>query len=73
MEKQAEAIFRKWGLDFAIVGNTTDTLRFVIKHEGEVKADLPIKQTGRRGARNMTGRGSQPKTLAVLNRRSCPQ
>ena len=46
MEKQAEAIFHKWGLDFAIVGHTTDTLRFVIKHEGEIKADLPIKQMG---------------------------
>ena len=45
-EKQAEAIFHKWGLDFAIVGKTTDTLRFIIKHEGEVKADLPIKQMG---------------------------
>ncbi|WP_119268478.1 phosphoribosylformylglycinamidine synthase subunit PurL [Taklimakanibacter deserti] len=45
-EKEAEAIFRKWGLDFAIVGYTTDTLRFVIKHEGEVKADLPIKELG---------------------------
>ena len=45
-EKQAEAIFHKWGLDFAIVGQTTDTLRFVIKHQGEVKADLPIKQMG---------------------------
>jgi phosphoribosylformylglycinamidine synthase len=45
-EKEAEAIFRKWGLDFAIVGYTTDTLRFVIKHQGEVKADLPIKELG---------------------------
>src|SRR5687767_10668257 len=45
-EKEAEAIFRKWGLDFAIVGYTTDTLRFVIRHEGEVKADLPIKELG---------------------------
>jgi phosphoribosylformylglycinamidine synthase II len=46
LEQQAEAIFRKWGLDFAIVGKTTDTLRFVVKHEGEVKADLPIKELG---------------------------
>jgi phosphoribosylformylglycinamidine synthase len=46
MEKQAEAIFHKWGLDFAIIGKTTDTLRFVIKHQGEVKADLPIKELG---------------------------
>ncbi len=46
LEEQAEGIFRKWGLDFAIVGKTTDTLRFVVKHEGEVKADLPIKELG---------------------------
>src|SRR4029079_158879 len=46
MENQAEAIFHKWGLDFAIIGKTTDTLRFVIKHQGEVKADLPIKELG---------------------------
>ncbi|MDR6955023.1 phosphoribosylformylglycinamidine synthase [Ancylobacter sp. 3268] len=45
-EDEAEAIFRKWGLDFAIVGHTTDTLRFVVKHKGEVKADLPIKELG---------------------------
>ncbi len=46
MEKASHAIFKKWGLDFAIIGKTTDTLRFVIKHQGEVKADLPIKQMG---------------------------
>jgi phosphoribosylformylglycinamidine synthase len=45
-EKEAESIFRKWGLDFAIVGHTTDTLRFIVKHQGEIKADLPIKQLG---------------------------
>jgi phosphoribosylformylglycinamidine synthase II len=45
-EVEAEAIFRKWGLDFAIIGKTTDTLRFVVKHGGEVKADLPIKELG---------------------------
>ncbi len=46
MEHEAEAIFRKWGLDFAIIGKTTDTLRFVVKHYGEVMADLPIKELG---------------------------
>ncbi|KMO42939.1 phosphoribosylformylglycinamidine synthase [Methylobacterium tarhaniae] len=46
MEKEAEAIFVKWGLDFAIIGHTTDTLRFVIKHGGETVADLPIKELG---------------------------
>jgi phosphoribosylformylglycinamidine synthase II len=45
-EKQAEAIFRKWGLDFAIVGYTTPTMRFVVKHGGETMVDLPIKELG---------------------------
>ncbi|MFC5393395.1 phosphoribosylformylglycinamidine synthase subunit PurL [Bosea vestrisii] len=45
-EEPAEAIFRKWGLDFAVVGKTTDTLRFVVKHDGETMADLPIKELG---------------------------
>ncbi|MEJ1161031.1 phosphoribosylformylglycinamidine synthase subunit PurL [Prosthecomicrobium sp. N25] len=45
-EAEAEAVFRKWGLDFAVVGRTTDTLRFVVRHQGEVMADLPIKDLG---------------------------
>ncbi len=45
-EKEAEAIFRKWGLDFAIVGHTTPSKRFIVKHHGEVMADLPIKELG---------------------------
>ncbi len=45
-EVEAEAIFRKWGLDFAVIGKTTDTLRFVVRHKGEVKVDLPIKELG---------------------------
>lgn len=43
---EAEAVFIKWGLDFAVVGKTTDTLRFEIFHEGTLVADLPIKQLG---------------------------
>ncbi|WP_157015411.1 phosphoribosylformylglycinamidine synthase subunit PurL [Mesorhizobium xinjiangense] len=45
-EAQAEAIFRKWGLDFAVVGETTDDLRFRVLHRGEEVADLPIKELG---------------------------
>ncbi len=45
-EQEAEAIFRKWGLDFAIVGRTTPTKRFVVKHHDEVMAELPIKELG---------------------------
>jgi phosphoribosylformylglycinamidine synthase len=45
-EKEAEAIFRKWGLDFAVVGQTTPTKRFVVRHGGDVMADLPIMELG---------------------------
>ena len=41
-EPQAEAIFRKWGLDFAVIGATTDTGRMIVRHKGEVEADLPV-------------------------------
>jgi phosphoribosylformylglycinamidine synthase len=41
-EKEAEAIFKKWELDFAVIGITTDTHRLVIKHHGETVADMPI-------------------------------
>ncbi|MDA4848224.1 phosphoribosylformylglycinamidine synthase subunit PurL [Hoeflea poritis] len=45
-EAEAEAIFHKWGLDFAIVGKTTDDLRFRIVHQGDEVANLPIKELG---------------------------
>ncbi len=45
-EKEAEAIFRKWDLDFAVVGHTTDDLRFRILHQGDEAANLPIKDLG---------------------------
>ncbi|WP_349357489.1 phosphoribosylformylglycinamidine synthase subunit PurL [Stappia sp.] len=45
-EDEAKAIFKKWGLDFAVVGHTTDTLRFIVNHQGETVADLPIKELG---------------------------
>src|SRR5499427_2566340 len=45
-EREAEAIFRKWALDFAVIGKTTPTKRFVVRHGGTVMADLPIKELG---------------------------
>ena len=45
-EGEAEAIFRKWGLDFAIVGETTDDLRFRVFHGGAEVANLPIQDLG---------------------------
>jgi phosphoribosylformylglycinamidine synthase len=45
-EAEAEAIFRKWGLDFAIVGETTPDKRFVVRHQGVEMVNLPIKELG---------------------------
>src|SRR6476619_6984506 len=45
-EKEAEAIFGKWGLDFAVVGHTTPTKRFIVQHGGKTMVDLPIKELG---------------------------
>ena len=42
-EHLAKSIFDKWDLDFAIVGETISEDRFLIKFNGEVKADLPLK------------------------------
>ena len=41
-EDEARAIFEKWELDFAVVGTLTDTRHMVLRHKGEVVADLPI-------------------------------
>jgi len=35
-------IFQKWGLDFAIIGVTTDTGHLVLKHHGETVCDVPL-------------------------------
>ena len=71
MEQASHAIFKKWGLDFAIIGKTTDTLRFVIKHGGEVKADLPIKQMGDE-APEYDRPWVEPKKQPVLNDIAAP-
>jgi len=42
LEDAARAVFEKWDLDFAIVGETIAEDRFLILHNGEVKADLPL-------------------------------
>ncbi|WP_108259936.1 phosphoribosylformylglycinamidine synthase subunit PurL [Mangrovicoccus ximenensis] len=43
-EDVAKAVFDKWELDFAIVGETIPEDRFVIVHGGEIKADLPLSK-----------------------------
>ncbi|PKP74616.1 MAG: phosphoribosylformylglycinamidine synthase subunit PurL [Alphaproteobacteria bacterium HGW-Alphaproteobacteria-6] len=43
-EAVARAIFDKWDLDFAVIGETIAEDRFVIVHGNEVKADLPLSK-----------------------------
>ena len=44
LEDVARAVFTKWDLDFAIVGETIADDRFLIVHNGEVKADIPLSK-----------------------------
>ena len=42
-EAEAAEIFHRWGLDFAVVGELTDTNRMVVVHDGDVIADMPLR------------------------------
>ena len=41
-EVKAEEIFKKWQLDFSVCGELTETGHMVLRHKGEIVADLPI-------------------------------
>jgi len=41
-EAMAEAIFTKWELDFAVIGEVTDTGHMVLEFNGEVVCDIPL-------------------------------
>ena len=41
-EADARAVFDKWDLDFAVIGETIAEDRFLIEHHGVVQADLPL-------------------------------
>jgi phosphoribosylformylglycinamidine synthase len=43
-EAAAKAIFDKWDLDFAVIGETLPEDRFLILHGNQVKADLPLSK-----------------------------
>ncbi|WHZ37023.1 phosphoribosylformylglycinamidine synthase subunit PurL [Sagittula sp. MA-2] len=43
-EAEAKAVFDKWDLDFAIVGETIPEDRFLIMHNGTCMADLPLSK-----------------------------
>ncbi|NDE90004.1 MAG: phosphoribosylformylglycinamidine synthase subunit PurL [Alphaproteobacteria bacterium] len=42
-EAQAEAVFKKWDLDCVVIGKLTDTGRLVVKHKGNVEADIVVE------------------------------
>ena len=41
-EPMAEAIFKKWELDFAVIGEVTNTGHMVLTFKGEVVCDIPL-------------------------------
>ena len=41
-EADGQRIFEKWGLDAAVIGQTTDTGHIVLRHKGQVVCDLPL-------------------------------
>ncbi len=41
-EAMAAEIFRKWELDFAVIGEVTDTRHMVLEFDGEVVCDIPL-------------------------------
>ncbi len=41
-EDEARAIFEKWDLDFAVIGQLTESGRMVLRWHGETVAELPI-------------------------------
>ena len=41
-EAEARAVFERWDLDFAVVGETIARDRFEVRHRGVLRADLPL-------------------------------
>ncbi len=42
-ENYAKDIFKKWDLDFVVIGKTTDTKKLVLKYNNEIKGEIPIE------------------------------
>jgi phosphoribosylformylglycinamidine synthase subunit PurL len=41
-EAEAEAIFHKWELDFAVIGEVTDSKHMILEWNGDVVCDIPL-------------------------------
>lgn len=42
-EEAVGEVFRRWGLDAVVIGRVTDTERLVVREDGAVVADIPVK------------------------------
>jgi phosphoribosylformylglycinamidine synthase len=71
-EGEAERIFKKWELDFAVIGKTTDTGRLVVRHQGKVVADIPVPALSDAAPvyqRPFTHRAPKAQTIAIDEKR----
>ena len=41
-EKHAEEIFKKWDLDFVVIGKTTNTNKLTLKYKNKVEGEIPL-------------------------------
>ena len=41
-QEMARAIIAKWEIDYAVIGQITDTGRIVVRHGGQTEADIPL-------------------------------
>ena len=42
-EKHANKIFKKWDLDFVVIGKTTETNKLVLKYNDKIEGEIPIE------------------------------
>ncbi len=70
-EAEARAVFEKWDLDFAIIGETIAEDRFEILHHNKVKADLPLS-TLSGSAPEYDRPWTEPEPAAPLDEASVP-
>ena len=72
-EAQAEAIFKKWELDFAVIGITTDTKRLIVKHKGAVVADMPVTALSDEAPKYQRPFAEQPVAVGFTGGTSAPK
>ena len=70
-EDEAEAIFRKWALDFAVIGEVTDTGRLQLEWKGELVCDLPLDPIGEEAPKYDRPWTPTPKPAALTHVPAC--